>query len=146
MVIAVLLGGSLAAAVWARTEGMRLTNFRVPEYNERNEKKTELIGEEAFVLPDGQVDIRNFHLDVFQIGTTNVQMRVTAPQCYYHRDRQIARSETGVKIEGDKFVVTGENFAWDARREIFQIFTNAQVVLQRDPERMQTLQPQAEKD
>lgn len=146
MAMAVVVGGSLGAAVWAQKEGMKLTNFRVPEFNERNEKKTELVGEEAYVLPDGRVDIRNFHLDVFQVGTTNVQMRVTAPQCYYHRDRQFAQSETGVRIEGDKFVVTGENFSWDAGRELFQIYTNAQVVLQRDPERMQALQPPSRED
>lgn len=146
MAIAVALGGSMAVAVWAQKEGMKLTNFRVPEYNDRNEKKTELVGEEAYVLPDGRVDIRNFHLDVFQVGTTNVQMRVTAPQCYYNRDHQMARSKTGVKIEGDKFVVTGEDFAWDSGRELFQIFTNAQVVLQRDPGRVQALQPSPKKD
>lgn len=138
--LVVLLGMGLGAA-WAQKDGMKLSNFRVPDYNDRNEKKTELVGEEAYVLPDGRVDIRNFQLDVFQVGTTNIQMRVTAPQCFYNRDEQIAKSDTGVKIEGEKFVVTGDNFAWDSKREVFKIFTNSQVVLQRDPERLERLNP-----
>lgn len=118
----------IAATAALSKEGAKLGQFRVPEYDDRGVKKSELIGESAMVV-DGIVEITNFQLDFYEKDGSNVQMRVTAPQCRYNQASSIARSDGSVRIEGDKILVTGEEFAWDGEKELFKIFRNSRVVL-----------------
>jgi len=124
------LGASLLWADWALSqEGARLGNFFVPEFNEDGEKKSELVGESARVRAAGVVEISGFLMKFFEVGTTNIRMKVSAPNCIYNQVGQIAKSTSTVRIEGRNMVVTGENFAWDGTREIFKILNNSKVVL-----------------
>jgi hypothetical protein len=115
-------------AAWPQ-EGQQLGQFRVPEYDENGVKKSNLTGETAVVRPDGNVDIRNFRMEFFEPDGVTLRMTVTAPICNYSQALRVAKSDTAVRIEGAKMVVTGEDFAWDGERELFKIFKNTKVVL-----------------
>ena len=138
MVSIFIMCNSVMSQVVAGDDGMLFENFRVPEYDENNLKKSELVGKEAVVQNNGIVDITQFQLELFKAGT-NVEMRITAPQCVYNQKERIAKSKDKVKIEGDTFTVTGKDFAWDGSREVFKIFKDAKLVLQRDEGRVEQL-------
>ena len=118
----------IAATAALAKEGAKLGYFRVPEYDDDGVKKSELVGESAVVV-NGIVEITNFQIEFYEKDGSNVQMRVTAPQCRYNQASSIARSEGSVRIEGDKILVTGDEFAWDGDKELFKIFRNSRVVL-----------------
>ena len=122
-----------ASVLWADRavpqEGARLGNFFVPEFNEDGEKKSELVGESARVRASGIVEISGFSMRFYEVGTTNIRMKVSAPNCIYNQVGQVAKSTSSVMIEGKNMVVTGENFAWDGTREIFKILRNSKVIL-----------------
>lgn len=119
----------MTPAAWAQQGGRQLGNFRVPEYDEKGVKKSTLTGESAVVRPDGNVDIGNLRIEFYEADGKTVRMAVTAPACSYNQSDRIAKSPTSVRIEGEKMVVTGEDFAWDGQKEIFKIFKDAKVVI-----------------
>jgi hypothetical protein len=102
--------------------------FEVPEYTDEGVKKSELTGESA-KLTGGIAEITGFTIRFYEMGTTNVKMKVSAPECAYDQRRRLAKSPTAVRIEAENMVVTGEDFAWDGSRELFKIFKNAKVVI-----------------
>jgi lipopolysaccharide export system protein LptC len=104
-----------------------LTSFRVPEFDEQGRMKSQIFGDFAEVLPDGVIKITKLTME-FYTGS-NVDMRVTAPRCIYDKERGGAASDSEVKIVRDNMEVTGVGFAWNARREKFQIFKQVRVVL-----------------
>lgn len=138
VMLTVIASPSATTQVIAEDEGMYFENFKVPEYDENNVKKSELLGEEAVVRENGDVDITRFQLDLYNEGT-NVEMRITGPQCVYNQKARVAKSKKKVKIEGEKFTVTGIDFAWDRGREVFKIFKDSKLVLQRDQGRVKQL-------
>ena len=124
------IGVAILWADWAvPQEGAKLGNFLVPEFNEDGKKKSELIGESARVKAAGVVEISGFSMRFYDVGTTNIRMKVSAPSCIYNQIGQFAKSTSSVMIEGKNMVVTGEDFAWDGAQEVFKIFKNAKVVL-----------------
>jgi len=129
-VLCLCIGVAVLWADWAvPQEGAKLGNFFVPEFNEDGEKKSELAGESARVKAAGVVEISGFSMRFYDVGTTNIRMKVSAPNCVYNQVGQFAKSTSSVKIEGENMVVTGEDFAWDGTQEIFKIFKHSKVVL-----------------
>lgn len=125
---AVLVCAWLGAPPGSAQDG-QLGQFRVPEYDEDGVRKSTLTGESASIRPDGNVDIDNFRLEFYESDGNTLRMAVTAPACTYNRSSRVAKSDSAVRIQGDKMVVTGKDFAWDGPREQFKIFKDAKVVL-----------------
>lgn len=115
-------------------EGAKLGEFKIPEYTDEGVKKSELTGESAQVV-GGSVEISGLTIEFFDTPTTNVKMKVSAPQCSYNRRGRIAKSPGSVNIQGENMVVTGKDFAWDGGKELFKIFSNAKVVISNVRER-----------
>lgn len=115
-------------AGWAEDSGTQtVAGFRVPEYDENNQLKSQLFGDFAKVLPDGIIEITQLKIDFYSEG--KVEMTVTAPKCTYKQKEGKAESDTDVRITREDMVVTGNGFAWNGRDEKFEIFKDAKVVL-----------------
>ena len=124
--LALLLAFGVAG--WAEDSSMQtVAGFRVPEYDENNQLKSQLFGDFAKVLPDGIIEITQLKIDFYSEG--KVEMTVTSPQCTYKQKEGKAESEAAVRITREDMVVTGKGFAWNGRDEKFQIFKEAKVVL-----------------
>jgi hypothetical protein len=134
-VLALLL--AFAAPGWAAEESEQtVTGFRVPEYDENNQLKSQLFGDFAKVLPDGVIEITQLKIDFYSDG--KVDMTVSSPKCTYKQKEGMAESEAEVRIARDNMVVTGRGFAWNGRDEKFQIFNEAKVVLKESRQQMST--------
>jgi hypothetical protein len=107
--------------------GQTVTGFRVPDYDEENNLKSQLFGDFAKVLPDGVIEITGLKIDFYQEG--EVGMTVTAPHCKYNQRRGLAESDSDVRIERENMVVTGIGFIWSGKEESFLIRQKAKVVL-----------------
>lgn len=138
MVILAILGFGPALA----QEGATLDGFKIPEYTDAGVKKSELTGDSARLM-GSMVEITGLTITFFDMPTTNIKMKVSAPQCSYNRRDSIAKSPERVRIEGDKMVVTGKDFAWDGTKEQFKIFSDAKVVLTNVRDRTDTGAQQA---
>ena len=119
---------AVVAAGWAEESSVQtVAGFRVPEYDEKNQLKSQLFGDFAKVLPDGIIEITQLKIDFYSEG--KVDMTVTSPRCTYKQKEGMAESDADVRITREDMVVTGKGFAWSGRDEQFRIFKEAKVVL-----------------
>ncbi len=127
----ITVGGS---GVWAQqTTGdvTKIKGFKVPSYNEEGEMTSMLYGEYAQIMPDGMIQIEGLNVEFFRNreGEKSTDMNVTAPNCFFSRDRGMAVSDDDVRIARESMVVTGKGFVWDNNRERLVIMDEAKVVL-----------------
>lgn len=118
----------------ATNQATRIKGFRVPLYDEKGNLSSQIFGETANMLPDGMVEITDLMMEFYDdkdLGqeTREAKMRVTSPQCFFHRERQMAASESSVRIAGDNMVVTGTGFLWNNDDQKLVIMTNSKVIL-----------------
>lgn len=104
-----------------------ITGFNVPEYDRDGRLKSQVFGDMAEVMPDNTVRITNLRIEGYKEGV--VFMELTSPLCVYDQNTKIATSESAVRIEQEKVVVTGTGFDWDSTREKMLIKSNVQVIL-----------------
>lgn len=134
--VAVLIAVSAVAAFAFENVGQTVTGFRVPEYDESNNLKSQLFGDFAKVLPDGVIEITGLKIEFYQDG--EVGMTVTAPNCRYDQKGGRAESESDVRIARENMVVTGVGFQWVGKDEQFKILNKAKVVLKNARTQMET--------
>jgi lipopolysaccharide export system protein LptC len=119
---------AVVAVGWAEKSSVQtVAGFRVPEYDDKNQLKSQMFGDFAKVLPDGVIEITQLKIDFYSDGKVN--MTVTAPRCTYKQKEGMAESDADVRITREDMVVTGKGFAWSGRDEQFRIFKGAKVVL-----------------
>jgi lipopolysaccharide export system protein LptC len=119
---------AVVAVGWAEKSIVQtVAGFRVPEYDDKNQLKSQMFGDFAKVLPDGVIEITQLKIDFYSDGKVN--MTVTAPRCTYKQKEGMAESDADVRITREDMVVTGKGFAWSGRDEQFRIFKEAKVVL-----------------
>jgi len=119
---------AVVAVGWAEESSVQtVAGFRVPEYDDNNQLKSQLFGDFAKVLTEGVIEITQLKIDFYSDG--KVDMTVTSPQCTYKQKDGRAESDATVRITREDMVVTGKGFAWSGRDEKFQIFKEAKVVL-----------------
>ena len=123
----ILAAGFVLAAVAADTDVQTLSGFRVPEYDEEGNMKSQLFGDLAQFLPNGIVRISNLKIEFYK--GEDVDMRVTSPECDYGEKTKEAESESSVRIARGNMVVTGKGFTWKSNKERLVIRSDAKVVL-----------------
>lgn len=116
----------------------RLYKFRLPEYRDDGTLKSMMVGGAATVKPGALVEIEDLRIEFFEDDGEELQMRVEAPHCLYNRAGEIAKSPGDVRIEAKNIEVTGTDFAWDRKRELFKIFKDAKVVLRNMKDKVPT--------
>ena len=126
-----IAGVLLWATVWMtqaqNTDFQSVAGVRIPEYDDQGRLKSQMFGDLAKTLSDGNVEITGLKIEFYE--GTQVTMRVTAPLCLFDRVRTTAQSEGPVRIARDKMVVTGTGFQFNNRDERFKILSKAKVVL-----------------
>lgn len=113
-----------------------VSGFRVPQYDDNNNLKSQLFGDFAKILPDGVIEITQLKIDFYSKGV--VAMTVTAPYCAYHQKEGMAKSDSEVRIARENMVVTGVGFAYNGDDETFEILSQAKVVLKQAEKAIQT--------
>ena len=126
-VAAAVMAFACAALAAEDLNTQTVKDFRVPEYDEKGNLKSELFGDYAKILPNGVIEITNLKMQMFKEG--EVEASMTAPSCTYDRNGGRAGSEGSVRIARENMVVTGDGFFWSAKKERIQIFKNVKVVL-----------------
>lgn len=137
--LAVLL--VVAYTATGQTEPQSISDFKVPEYNEKMQLESMLFGDHADVSREGNVvDITNLRIEYYKVPdpplppdqddpNPEIEMRITAPHCTFDRRYKAASSEGKVRITNEDMAVTGENFNFKVDTEHLVIKKNVKVVL-----------------
>ena len=112
-------------------QNKKITGFRVPSYDDKNNLTSQMFGDAAMILPDGRVDITELRMEFYSGTASNRQteMRVNSPRCVYNRNSGSATSDAPVRLARDNMVITGTGFEWNNRKQRLVIFQDAKVVL-----------------
>ncbi len=109
----------------------QIKGFRVPNYDDQAVMTSQIFGEFARVLPDGNVEISNLRIEFYEYKGEErvVNMTVTSPLCYFNRENGVAISDSDVRISRDDLVVTGKGFVFHNGNQQLKILSESKVVL-----------------
>ena len=105
-----------------------ITGLRVPEYDDQGKLKSLLCGDHATIPLSGPIEVQQLKYEVFS-GSTQADVRITAPLCLYDRELGTANSTGAVRIARPDVIITGTGFAFDRRSERMVIKSQVRVVL-----------------
>ena len=106
------LAALLCAQASAQIEGMEISGFRVPEYDEQGQMTSQLFGDHARMGKDGVVRIDGVRVEFYREG--DVFLTATAPYCFYDRNARRAESDAPLRAEMEGFLLTGKGFDLEA--------------------------------
>lgn len=112
--------------------GTKIQNFRVPNYDDAGILTSQIFGEEANVLPDGNIEIDGLRIEFYVPGESDdrpVEMTVTSPSCLFNRSRGTIVSDDAIQIRRAEFVITGTGFNFNNAEQSLKINNNSKVVL-----------------
>ena len=109
--------------------GMKISGFRVPDYDEKGQLRAQLYGERATVLEEQKVEITNLKIEMFKEG--KVVMTVFAPHCYFDMEKRKAFSEGKVLIESGMMTIVGRGFVWSSKANRFEILHESKVLVKK---------------
>lgn len=115
----------LCAQALAQIEGMEITGFRVPEYNEQGEMTSQLFGEHAVMGADELVKIEGLRLEFYRDG--DVFLHAESAHCFYDRENGLAYSEAPVRAEMDGLLMTGTGFEMQASNRTVHVLNDSRV-------------------
>lgn len=142
--MAALVGATLVGTATGQTAASReisdaiplsgegqLKGFRVPNFDSKNVMISQIFGEAARVLPDGNVEIEGLKLEFYSYEGLDrkTDMTVTSPLCFYNRSRGVVVSDSDVRISRDEMVVTGKGFRYSNDKQELKILSESKVVL-----------------
>jgi len=112
-------------------EDAQIKGFRVPNYDTNSIMNSQIFGEFARVLPDGNVEITNLKIEFYSYkGEERItDMTITSPLCYFNRPNGVAISDQDVRISRDDLVVTGKGFIFHNAKQELKILSNSRVVV-----------------
>jgi len=112
-------------------DGGEIKGFRVPNYDDNAVMTSQIFGDTARVLPDGNVEITDLRMEFYSYKGEEriIDMTVTAPLCIFNRERSIAISDSDVRISRDEMVVTGKGFMFNNEKQELRILSQSKVVL-----------------
>lgn len=124
----VVLATAFAWAAYAQIkEGQQAAVFILPNFDKDGNLESRTMGDFARALADERVEIINLRIEQFKAGV--VDTRITAPHCIYDRRTETASSTGAVRIARADMVILGTNFVYNNKRQHFEIYNNARVVL-----------------
>jgi lipopolysaccharide export system protein LptC len=123
--------GKLTVQSLPIAEDSQIRGFRVPNFDEQGVMTSQMFGEFARVLPDGNVEITQLRMEFYSYNGEEriTDMTVTAPQCYFNRNNGVAISDSDVRISRNEFVVTGRGFVFDNENQQLRILNDSKVVV-----------------
>lgn len=137
-ILMVALACGMVASTWAQvSKNQIIERFKVPEFDANGVKKSEILGDQAEFLkdgegkPDGRVKIIGLKIFLYKEG--EVDATISASECTFDRKEKVAFSNGGVVIERGKMRVTGRGFRWASENQHIEILNTVRVVLQGMP-------------
>jgi hypothetical protein len=127
MFLALVAPGQAQLPVGSSTTKSIISDFRVPEFDANGVKKSEVVGTQAEILPDGQVKITGLKIVMFKDG--QIEATILADQCTFDRKEKRAFSNSAVSIDRGSMRVTGRGFRWSSEGQRIEILNEARVVL-----------------
>ena len=128
MFVVGMLAVGVCLALAQTTDRQVITDFRVPEYDDQGKLKNVLRGDYVTIPNSGPIEVHQLKYEVF--GTsTQAELNITAPLCFYDRERGTATSTGAVRIARSDMIITGTGFDFDRRTERMVIRNQARVVL-----------------
>jgi hypothetical protein len=111
----------------------QIKGFRVPNYDDQSVMTSQIFGDFARVLPDGNVEITELRMEFYSYadGERITDMTVTSPMCLFHRARGLVISDSDVRISRDDLTVTGKGFMWSNQRQELRILNESRVELKK---------------
>lgn len=127
-----VMGGVDPAAALDLNEESRIKGFRVPNYDDEGVMTSQIFGEYAEVLADGNLEIAQLRVEFYSYEQENrlTAMTVTAPLCFYNRNQGLVMSDGPVRVSRDGFVLTGTGFTFSNENQQFRILKDTRVVAQ----------------
>jgi hypothetical protein len=113
--------------VAALAQMKEISGFKVPDYDEQNNLKSQLSGDKALIGAGDEIEIINVKIETFKAD--EVDLTITSPHCLYNRARKTVQSPSRIRIERDNMVITGEDYRYDSNGEVFEIRKDVKVVL-----------------
>ncbi len=115
-----------AASLWAQLpQSGVISGFRVPDRDKQGRLKSELIGEEARIRPDGKVDLMGVALNLYNEGVRDVQIK--AGQCQYDPTNRVVTSSGPVRLERDTVTISGVGFRFDGTTKRMELLDQVRV-------------------
>ena len=111
-------------------EGMEISGFRVPEYDEQGQMTAQLFGDHAELESDGQVNIKGVRVELYREG--KVFMEVTSPHCFYDQNSRKVSSEAPVSAKMDGVSLTGRGYLLDVEERTVHVTADSRVVFSGD--------------
>ena len=112
----------------AQEQGMELSVFRVPEYDDQGNMTAQLFGRHAEVGLSSEVKIEKMRIEFYQAGATYVT--VESPLCFYNSQKREAHSDSEVSAVAEKIKATGRGFEWNPATHSIRVFHEVHVVLE----------------
>lgn len=107
---------------------IRVLRFQAPQYDTNGVKTAMLTGKEAVIYPDRMVEISELGLDILRKASTNTDVKVTSPKCFYNPEKGYAVSEDTIRIARENMVITGSNYIINAKEDRMQINHDVKIV------------------
>jgi len=108
---------------------MKISGFRVPDYDEKGNLRAQLYGERAVVLEEKKVEIFNLKIEMYKEG--KVVMTVFAPHCFFDMQKHRAYSDGRVLIESGMMTISGRGFIWSSKVNQFEILHDSKVLVKK---------------
>ena len=119
----------IACAVTGDDSAQTGSNVRYVTHDDRGRRTAEILGDSATMLPNNDIEITSLRLMIYnEDGTENA--RVKASKCVWRLNEGVAESDSDVRIEGNKMVITGVGFKWNSGDRRFSIRKQARVEIQ----------------
>ena len=113
--------GASAAGV-VRAEGIR-----VPDYDEKGVLKSEVFGDMARELPDGNIELFNLRLLLYKEGRLDGTAETT--RCIYNRKEKLLFSNAEITLQQGSMLVSGVGFRWYTDRQVMEILNRSFVIV-----------------
>ncbi len=103
-------------------------NFFVPLFGDDGYRIWDLRGREAHFVSDAQIDVIGMQLNVYSGGAEEyLDMLIESPEALVYFDRNEARGEKGIVVNGDNYRAEGDEWTWEREDNRIVIQGNVQV-------------------
>lgn len=109
----------------APIEGIQVTMFSDEGY-----KLWNLQGDTARYMEEGDVEITELDLEVYQGDTgQEMDMRILGTEAVYQADIRTVSGEGGVHVDGDFYQIEGDNWRYTQDDRVVKVMSNVKVVI-----------------
>lgn len=118
----VVFGIWAVLALWGgaqQIEGMEISGFRVPEYDEQGQMVSQLFGEHAQMGSNQTVRIDGVRVEFYRDGQPF--LTATTPYCFYDRAARQVNSDAPVRAEMDGMLLTGKGILLKAGEQTVHV-------------------------